>query len=330
MIGLAIIGVGNAFVPHARALHDLSDRARVVWAVARDPAPLGAVADEHGWPVTTDVAGAVQDGAVDAVLVLTPANTHLAIAEMALAAGRHVLCEKPLEASISRAGALVARARHSDRRLGVVFQMRFRPGSLRLREALTTGELGAVQAASMAVPWWRPQSYYDQPGRGTRAQDGGGVLMTQAIHTLDLFRWLLPVRDVVAALARTTALHRMECEDFAAALLRLENGAPATLTASTASYPGSGEWIEVIGANATARLSPDGLRLAFLDGRTETLAEDAGSGSGAAVMAFSHAGHRAVLADFLDAIEQGRDPVATGEEALATQRLIDAILARAQ
>ncbi|MGA9868565.1 MAG: Gfo/Idh/MocA family oxidoreductase, partial [Acetobacteraceae bacterium] len=202
------------------------------------------------------------------------------------------------------------------------------PGALRLRAALASGELGEVQAAAITVPWWRPQAYYDQPGRGTRAQDGGGVLMTQAIHTLDLFHWLLPVREVVAAIIRTTAVHRMETEDWAAALLRLENGAPATLSATTASYPGSGECIEVIGTKGTARLASDGLRLAFLDGRTEAVPEDGGSGSGANVMGFSHAGHRAVLADFLDAIEQERDPLVTGEAALATQRLIEAILAK--
>ena len=330
MIGLAVIGLGNALVPHARAIADLSDRCRVVWAVAREQPRLDSIGAEHGWPVTTDLGRAVRDTSVDAVMILTHPNTHRVIAEQAFAAGKHVLCEKPLAASVAEAEALVAAGRRADRRLGVVLQMRVRPGVRRLRAALGAGELGEVQAASMAVPWWRPQAYYDQPGRGTRAQDGGGVLMTQAIHTLDLFHWLLPVREVVAALTRTTALHRMETEDWAAALLRLENGAPATLSASTASYPGSGEVIEVIGTNGTARLASDGLRLSFLDGRTEAVPEDGGSGSGANVMGFSHAGHRTVLADFLDAIEQERDPLVTGEAALATQRLIEAILAKAQ
>ncbi|MEO9188715.1 MAG: Gfo/Idh/MocA family oxidoreductase [Acetobacteraceae bacterium] len=329
MIGLAVIGLGNALIPHARAIADLPDRVRVVWAVARDPARLRAIEAEHRWKTTTDIAHAVQDPSVDAVLVLTHPNTHRGITEQAFAAGKHVLCEKPLAVSVAEAEAIVAAGRRADRRLGVVLQMRMRPGVQRLRAALKSGELGEVQAASMVVPWWRPQAYYDQKGRGTRAQDGGGVLMTQAIHTLDLFHWLLPVREVVAALARTTALHRMETEDWAAALLRLENGAPATLTATTAAYPGSGETIDVIGATGSARLSADGLRLSFLDNRTESVPEDGGSGSGANLMGFSHAGHRAVLADFLDAIEQERDPLVTGEAALATQNVIEAILAKA-
>jgi predicted dehydrogenase len=178
----------------------------------------------------------------------------------------------------------------------------------------------------MMVPWWRPQSYYDEPGRGVKARDGGGVLITQAIHALDLFRWLLGIERVEAAQVRTTALHRMETEDYAAALVRLPNGAPGTIIATVAAWPGSPEWLHVIGTKGTARLEGGNLRLSLLDGREEVLADDAGTGSGASVMAFSHDAHRAVLRDFLDAIEQGRDPAIPGEEALTTQRLIGAIL----
>ena len=201
--------------------------------------------------------------------------------------------------------------------------MRFRPGSLRLHEVLREGGLGEVQAATMMVPWWRPQSYYDEPGRGVKARDGGGVLITQAIHTLDLFRWLVGIERVEAAQVRTTALHRMETEDYASALVRLGNGAPGTIIATVAAWPGSPEWIHIIGSQghrAAGRRQP---AHRVLDGREEVLADTSGSGSGANVMSFSHEAHRAVLSDFLDAIEQGRDPAVPGEEALATQRVIE-------
>ena len=120
----------------------------------------------------------------------------------------------------------------------------------------------------------------------------------------------------------------METEDYASALVRLGNGAPGTIIATVAAYPGSPEWIHVIGSQGTARLEGGSLRVSFLDGREEVLADASGSGSGANVMSFSHEAHKAVLSDFLDAIEQGRDPAVPGEEALATQRLIEAILAR--
>ena len=178
------------------------------------------------------------------------------------------------------------------------------------------------------MPWWRPQSYYDEPGRGVKARDGGGVLITQAIHTLDLFRSLVGIQSVEAAKVRTTEVHRMETEDYASALVRLGNGAPGTIIATVAAYPGSPEWIHIIGSAGSARLEGGSLRLAFLDGRDEILADTAGSGSGANVMSFSHAAHKAAIVDFLDAIEQDRDPAVTGEEALTTQRVIEAILAR--
>ena len=326
MIGIAVIGLGNALEPHAKSLLDLKDRARVIWAAARSEARTQEAADRFGFPVTTDIARAIGDPAVDAVMVLAPANAHLPIAEAAFAAGKHVLCEKPLETTVARGEQLIAAGRRAGRRLGIMLQMRFRVGSQRLKRILDAGELGAIQAASMAVPWWRTQAYYDEPGRGTRERDGGGLLITQAIHTLDLFRWFVGVSRVEAAQVATTALHRMDTEDYAAALVRLGNGAPGTIMGTVAAYPASAEWLQIIGRRGTAWLTGGNLRVAWLDGREETLADDSGSGSGASLMGFSHEPHKAVLADFLDAIEAGRDPAIPGEAALATQRVIDDIL----
>src|SRR5690606_35038369 len=132
------------------------------------------------------------------------------------------------------------------RLLGAVLQHRFRTSSRRLAALLRDGELGRIAAASCTIPWWRPQSYYDEPGRGTMARDGGGVLMTQAIHTLDLFRALVGGVERVAAVSVTTPLHRMETEDFVAATLLLAGGAPASLSATTAAYPGFSEQILLI------------------------------------------------------------------------------------
>ena len=275
MIGVSVIGLGNALQPHARALVDLTDRARVVWAAASSETRLKDVADRYGFPTTTDVARAIEDPAVDAVMVLTPANAHLPIAEAAFAAGKHVFCEKPLEVSIERGEQLIAAGRRANRQLGICLQHRFRPGSQRLHAVLRWGALGDVQAATMMVPWWRPQSYYDEPGRGVLARDGGGVLMTQAIHSLDLFRWLVGIERVEAAQVRTTALHRMETEDYASALVRLGNGAPGTIIATVAAYPGGPEWIHIIGSKGTARIEGGGLQSRVLDGGEEML-DDAG------------------------------------------------------
>jgi predicted dehydrogenase len=220
----------------------------------------------------------------------------------------------------------VGAGRSADRRLGVMLQRRCRSASRRLKALLDSNVLGDVQAATMTVPWWRPQSYYDEPGRGVKARDGGGVLLIQAIHTVDLFRWFLGIGSVDAAIARTTSLHRMETEDYATALVRLGNGAPGTIIATVAAFPGGPEQIMVIGSKGTARMEGSNLRISLLDD-TEEVAQDAGgSGGGSGFMAFSHEPHKAVISDFLDAIEQKRDPAIPGEEALATQRVIETII----
>jgi predicted dehydrogenase len=329
-ISIALIGLGAGAEPHAKSLIDLAHRVEVRAAASRTESRTRAFAGRFGFPVTTDIDAVIADPTIHAVIVLTPPAAHLEIAERCLRAGKHVLVEKPLELTVERAERLVRAGRHARRKLGVVLQHRFRASSLRLRAAVDAGELGSITAAWMLVPWWRPQAYYNEPGRGTMARDGGGVLMTQAIHTLDLFRSLVGVEAVLAAHAVTTATHQMETEDFASALVRLGNGAPGTIIATTACYPGSPERIEITGTRGTASLVGGSLRLSTIDGGLENLVADGSTGSGAGIMDFPNDAHRAVLADFLDAIEQDRDPVVTGEEALLSQRLIADILAAAR
>lgn len=325
-IGVAVVGLGPASQPHARCLSALSDRVEIVWAASRSPERTSAFHDTFGFPVTTDIEAAITDPAVDAVIVLTPPSAHLAVAERCFAAGKHVLVEKPLELTVARGRALVEAGRRSGKRLGIVLQHRFRPASLRLRRLLDTGALGEIEAASMSVPWWRPQDYYDEPGRGTMARDGGGVLLTQAIHTLDLFRSLVGVSAVVAAQSATTGLHRMESEDYVSALVRLGNGAPGTVMATTAFPPGHPERIEIMGRLGAALLVGGRLEIHLVDGGREIVEAEGATGSGANIMDFPIDAHLVLIGDFLDACAADRDPVVSGEEALASQILVDEIL----
>jgi predicted dehydrogenase len=326
---VGIIGLGNAVEPHARSLRDLTDRVEVVAAASRSEDRCKAFAARFALPTTTDIDGLIADPSIDALWILTPPNVHLELVTRAAAAGKHVLLEKPLDITVDRARAIVAVMREADRRLGVTLQHRFRPATLRLKEVVRSGLLGEIGAVSCTVPWWRPQAYYDQPGRCTMARDGGGVLITQAIHTLDLFRSLVGDMTVTAASAATTVVHRMETEDFAAALIRLANGAPGVIQATTAAYPGGEERIEIMGTRGTAWLAGGNLKVAFLDGREEVVRQEGPTGGGANVMDFPHDWHLNLITDFLDAIRDGRDPIVSGEEALKTQDLIGAILQKA-
>jgi UDP-N-acetyl-2-amino-2-deoxyglucuronate dehydrogenase len=324
---IAIVGLGMAVTPHARGLMDLADRIEVVHAYAPSEARRRAFAEKFPFPTCTSLDTILEDDSVEAVAVFTPANTHRDIALRCAAAGKHVLMEKPLDITTARAVELVDACRQSGVKLGVVLQHRFRPAGMKLAALIASGELGGIVGCSAVIRLWRPQSYYDEPGRGSFARDGGGVLISQGIHTLDLMLSLAGQVTEVTGFATTSRVHRMETEDMVAAAMRFENGAFGTIDATTAAYPGFLERIEIIGDRGTASLMGTALLVQFQDGRKiEIEADKSAGGTGADPMAFPHDYHRAVMADFADAIRTGREPKVTGEEALKVHRLIDALI----
>jgi len=324
---VAVVGAGMGSAPHLRSLQDLRATYPLTWVCARDAQRLAAVPLPDGVRRTTRLDDILQDPRVRAVLVLTPPAAHLDVVRLVAAAGKHVLVEKPLELDLARAQELVACCEAAGVQLAVMLQYRLREAATHLRQLLHSGMLGQLTSASASVRWWRPQSYYDVPGRGTRARDGGGVLMTQAIHTLDLLLDLIGSPQKVSGAVATSAVHQMECEDTASALLHYPGGAVAVLQATTAASPGYPERIEINMTGGTATLESGRLRLTTMDGRTETVGADSGTGGGADPMAFDHGPHRVVIQDFLEAVRDGRPPAVTGRSALAVQRVIEAIMA---
>lgn len=324
MIRVGVVGLGMAVTPHAKSLLDLKARVEVAYAFSPSKERRDKFKERFAFRQCDRLETILEDRSVGAVLVLTPPNTHLEIASRCAAAGKHVLLEKPLEISTSRAEQLVQSCKNV--KLGVVLQHRFRPAAEKLREVLK--DLGQIVSASAAIPNWRPQSYYDQPGRGTRARDGGGVLLTQGIHTLDLFLSFVSEPSEVKSFVTTTPVHKMETEDLVAAAVRFKSGALGTVHATTTAYAGFPERIELIGTRGTALLEGTSLKVQVQDEPPIHFSTDAGGGgTGADPMAFPHDWHRDVLADFLDAIEKDRQPRVSGAEALKVHRFIDALLA---
>jgi predicted dehydrogenase len=327
---IALIGLGMAVTPHAKSALDLSDRAEVAYAFSPSAARRAKFAVQFPFAQCDRLETILEDASIDVVAVLTPPNTHLELVKRCAAASKHVLLEKPLEITTARAEEMVSACRRAGVKLGVVLQHRHKPAAERLASALRAGELGALVGASAIIRLWRPQSYYDDPGRGTKARDGGGVLLTQAIHTLDVLLSLVGDAAEVTGYATTTPVHRMECEDLVCAAVRWKNGAIGVIEATTAAYPGAAERIELSGTRGTASLTGTALELRFDDGRRQTLAADgSGGGTGADPMAFPHDYHRSVWRDFLDAVQTDGEPRVSGEEALRVHRLIDALLASA-
>lgn len=263
------------------------------------------------------------DPEIDFAILTTPPNARIDPIHALVEAGKPVLMEKPVERTLKAATVVVEYCETKGVPLGIMLQHRARPDVTALLDRMDG--LGRLFAVEANVPWWRPQSYYDDQGRGSYQRDGGGVLISQAIHTLDLMLSLTgPVVDVIAMCVKT-GFHDMEAEDFVVAGLTFESGAAGQMFATTASFPGREETITLHFREGSARLQAGAVDIIRQDGTRETIGQASGSGAGANPMAFTSDWHRAVIEDFADALAEGREPMVPGRAALEVHRLIDAI-----
>lgn len=265
---------------------------------------------------------------MDLVIIGSPSGLHAAQGIAAAKRGLHVLTEKPIEINTVRADALIAASRQSNVKLGVLFQDRMKPHIRQLKTWLDQGLLGKPLLVDARVKWYRPPEYYaNSRWRGTLALDGGGALINQGVHTIDLLLWLLG--DVVRVQARTaTKLYKIEAEDTVVAVLEFASGALGVFHATTAAYPGYPRRVEISGAEGTVILEHD--RIIAADLRSAPAAAIASapvdenqSASTAAVSDFR--GHQAVLEDFIQAIQQNRAPACDGLEGRRSIALVEAI-----
>ena len=325
MHGFGIVGCGIIAPFHARAIAELPD-ARLVAVADAVPERAGTLAAELGVePASVDALLERRD--VDVVSVCVPSGLHAEIGVRAAAAGKHVAVEKPIDVSLEAADRLIAACREHGVTLTVISQHRFGAAVRRLRELIDAGRLGRLLVGDAVVKWYRTQAYYDSAAwRGTWALDGGGALMNQGIHSVDLLRWMMGPVDRVFARCRTAAHEGIEVEDVAAAVLRFASGAVGTLQASTAIYPGLAERLEISGTGGTVIVEAGRMRLCELvGGPAGPLAESGGSGGAGAAAGISHAGHRAQFADLLAAIDEGRPPLVTGEDGRRALELVLAV-----
>jgi len=332
--GFAIVGCGVIAPFHAKALASIPNASlRAVVDLVPERAQQRAA--EFGADAYTELPPVLARTDVDIVCVCVPSGLHAAIGTQAASSGKHVVVEKPIEVSLEAADRLIAACRWHGVKLGAISQHRFDAGVVRLREALTAGRFGRLLLGDAIVKWYRTQKYYNSGGwRATWELDGGGALMNQGVHYVDLLQWMMgPVERVVARTA--TAAHSIAVEDVALALLRFRSGALGIIEASTAVYPGLPERLEITGAGGTAIVEAGEVKVwEFQDEKGEvgpygakvkhsrtTPAPAAAADPGA----LSIAGHRAQLIDIIEAIEAGRDPAIPGEEARKPLEIILAI-----
>ncbi|MGE4610038.1 MAG: Gfo/Idh/MocA family oxidoreductase [Paracoccaceae bacterium] len=324
MMRAALVGLGMVSRTYGDALRN-SKTVSLSRVYARSSESCASFLSE--WPdleaTAADSIAEIAASDVDFVILTTPPNARADIVDVLVKAGKPILMEKPVERTLENATALVETCEAANVPLGIVLQHRARPVVRDLRRIMPS--LGALRAVEVNVPWWRPQSYYDEPGRGSYSRDGGGVLISQAIHTLDLMLSLTGPVTEVTAMTATTGFHQMEVEDFVSAGLRFDNGAVGHIFATTASFPGRGETITLHFQDGSAHLDAGLLRIDRHDGTSETIGQATSSGSGADPMAFTSDWHRFVIEDFADALCQNRPPLVTGRDALGVHRLIAAL-----
>jgi len=331
-MNIALIGLGMVARTHVRAIIAMQDQAKLVGVFARDRTSAAefvtdACADVTVTPhIYNDISEIASDANVDVVVICTPPNARVEIVEELAKAGKHIIMEKPLERTMEAAQEIVETCEKYNVELGVFFQHRMRQSSIKMQQLMAEHAFGEIALVEIAVPWWREQAYYDEPGRGTYARDGGGVLISQAIHTLDLALSILGPVEKVQAMARSTSLHKMESEDYVSAGLDFASGAVGSLVASTASFPGGVESITVHGSKASAVLKAGVIDVSYQDGTKDSHGEEASSGGGADPMAFTHAWHQSIIEDFLTSVKAGKKPAVTGREALNVQALIEALI----
>ncbi len=322
---LAVIGLGMASQPHLAALLQLAPEVTVSGVFTRNEARRNEVAQDLGVKAYGNLQEICNDSAVDAALIITPPNARIEIVRELAATGKHILMEKPVERNLSNAREIVEICDAAGVTLGMVLQHRFRQGAQALTGMVHNGQLGKICVVRVTMPWWRDQSYYDAPGRGTYAQDGGGVLITQAVHILDLMLSLTGQAREVQALTRTSGLHQMEAEDFATAGLDFSSGAVGSVVATTASFPGVAESLEIDAEQASVRLVAGELAIYWRDGGVETIGELTTTGGGSDPMDFPCDWHRDLIRDFANSVKGGTAPRITGREALKVHQLIEAI-----
>lgn len=323
-IGIGIVGAGSVSEVHAEAVHQL-DGARLASVYSRNRDNARQLAEKYETAFTADWEEFLKDDRVDAVSVCTPSGAHLEYSQSAAEAGKHVIVEKPIEVSLEKARRLIDACRQHHVHLSVIFQNRFIPDVRKMRDAIRSGVIGDVHLADAYIKWFRDQEYYDTGGwRGTLELDGGGALINQSIHTIDLLQWMVgDVEEIYGQVGTFT--HRMEGEDTGVAVLRFANGALGVVEGATSVSPAQERRLEIHGTKGTAVLK--GNRFALLTGEEQNQNEGESEGAGAAspFAGFSVEPHKQQYADILQAIREGRESSVPGEEALKSLGIIQGI-----
>jgi predicted dehydrogenase len=327
VIHIGIVGGGNISDTHARAAREI-EGVEIAAIYGRNQEKSKELGRRYGGVVHTDFDAFLQHRPMDLVAIGSPSGLHAEQGVAAARRGLHVLVEKPIDISLARADELIAECERARVKLGVFFQDRVALDLCRLKEVIDAGRLGKPILVSAKVKWYRPPEYYhDSRWRGTYALDGGGALINQGVHTVDLLLWLMG--DVTRVQAKaTTLLHQIEVEDTVVAMLEFSNGAIGTLEASTSAYPGYARRLELTGSEGTIILEGNQIVAAHLRDSSDDLSltqKEEFQANATSPIVSDVSGHRRLIEDFIHAIQTDARPRCDGHEGRRSLALVDAI-----
>lgn len=335
-VRFGIVGTGAIAPFHARAIQSI-EGARLVGVTSRTIENARRFAAEHGIPVVAANAEELaRHPQIDAIAITTPSALHREPALAAIRHGKHLMIEKPLDSTVEGVDEILAAADKAGVIVGSIFQARFGDGARALKRAIEAGRFGRLVLCSAYVKWHRTAAYYTG-WKGKLAEDGGGALINQAIHAVDLLQWFAGLPSEVFAWTTRCVHTSIESEDTACAVLRFPNGAMGTIEASTAVWPGWSRKVEICGELGSAAMQDDDIaHWEFRDTQPEDEAiratrESGAMGSGAsAPMAIKFEGHLRQFEDFVAAIRENRAPLIDGREARKAVQLVRAIYESAE
>lgn len=329
-IGFGIVGGGMIGAVQAAAIGQING-AQLVAVCGRDDQRTAEFAAKFGATSYTSYDEFLKHPGLHIVNVCTPSGVRAELGIRAAEAGKHVLAEKPIEINLERADALIAACDKAGVKLGVIFQSRFLPAVRRIKQAIDEGRLGKLMIGDAFVKWYRAPEYY-APGtwRGTLSLDGGGALINQAIHTVDLLRWMMGPVETAFAMKAALRYPHIEAEDTLAGVVRFENGALGSVQAATSAKPGFKRRLEISGERGTVILDGDAISVWAIDGEDSDLgdAEQLTDGS-ANPAAISNEGHRRQIEDMMRAVIEDRPPMIDGREGRKSLELVAALYASA-
>jgi UDP-N-acetyl-2-amino-2-deoxyglucuronate dehydrogenase len=323
--GFGIVGTGTIAKVHADSI-EATDGARIVGVAGSSPEKARAFAEARNAGWYTDYADMLKDPHVDVVCICTPSGMHAEAAVMAARAGKHLVVEKPLDVTLKAVDSIINECDRAGVRLVSIFQNRFPDGMQALKRVIDEGRLGRLVMGDAYVKWFRTDDYYSSAAwRGTWKLDGGGALMNQGIHYVDLLQWMMgPVESVFG---HTSTLTRgIEVEDTAVACLKFKNGAVGVIEACTSAYPGAAARLEIRGERGTVVLEDGNIKEWLVEGEEFKPADDNITGSGSSDPAgISILGHQRQISDLVRAVQEGRPPVIDGREGRKAVELVLAV-----